>query len=71
MATLYTTNQLLFVIRELLKRHDLTEWEAGFVRSVDFAMRSGRQLSSPQAVCLSNIWDRVDGSVPPNTPPPV
>ena len=71
MATLYTENQYRHIIASLVGHPELSDWEAGFVRSVSYTIKIGRPLSPSQLATLSNIWDWVDGSQPPNTPPPV
>jgi hypothetical protein len=71
MATIYTENQYRHIIASLSGHPELSDWEVGFVRSVSFSLSIGRQMSASQLATLSRLWDRVDGSQPPNTPPPV
>ena len=71
MATIYTENQYRHIVARLDGHPELSDnaWAAGFVRSVAFHLRIGRTLTPAQLATLSRLWDEVDGSQPPNTPP--
>lgn len=36
----------------------LTEWEVGFVDSVEHQLGDGRRLTDKQRDCLARIWER-------------
>jgi len=42
----------------------LTEWERGFVGSLQQQIANGRQLSAKQIERLDNIWERVTAAHP-------
>ena len=56
---LMTGAEIKFILDELGKpMYDLTEWEAGFLRSVRSHFALYGSLSAKQMQTLSRIWDK-------------
>ena len=55
-----TTEEHQLMVQDCMKRESkLTDWERGFVDSIDNHLGSGKTLTVKQDETLTQIWERV------------